>query len=105
MLLDHDHLARQTFGDADLAAELLGLFVQQCHRLLPGIVDPGRPAIDRADLAHTLKGSALGIGAMPIADLAATIEDALRAGADIDAAGRRLEAAVADTLGEIARVV
>ena len=79
-LLDAGHLSRQTFGDADLAAELLGLFAEQCERLLPGIVDRDRPGPDRADLAHTLKGSALGIGAVRVALSSGAAEDALRAG-------------------------
>ncbi|MCJ2033728.1 Hpt domain-containing protein [Methylobacterium sp. J-068] len=96
-LIDHEHLARQTFGDAELARDLLGLFAEQCRRLVPGILDPGLSAAERADLAHTLKGSALGVGAERIARLSASIEDALRAGAPATAACR-LSDAVADTL-------
>lgn len=80
VLIDHDFLARQTFGDAALAGELLGLFGEQCRRLLPGIIDAARPALERADLAHTLKGSALGVGAGPVAYLSAAVEVALRSG-------------------------
>lgn len=102
MLIDHDHLSRQTFGDADLARELLGLFAEQCRRLVPGIADGALPAAERADLAHTLKGSALGIGAARVADLAASIEDALRQGGEPAAALTDLRAAQAATLAEIA---
>ena len=99
-LLDRAHLARQTFGDEALAAELLGLFAAQCRALGPAIADAARPAAERADLAHTLKGSALGIGAARVAALAARIEDAFRSG---DAAAGEalvppLAGAVADTL-------
>ncbi|MCJ2083673.1 Hpt domain-containing protein [Methylobacterium sp. J-090] len=80
--LDHDHLARQTFGDAELARDLLMLFAGQCQRLLSEILDPSRPMAERADLAHTLKGSALGVGAGRVAAASAAVEDALRAGRD-----------------------
>lgn len=100
-LLDRAHLDRQTFGDAELAGELLGLFAGQCRTLLPGILARDRPASERADLAHTLKGSALGVGADRIARIAADIEDALRDG---DEAGEEdaLAGAVTDTLAVLA---
>lgn len=79
-LLDREHLDRQTFGDADLAREVLGLFAGQCDRLIPGLADPDLAPEARADLAHTLKGSALGVGAARVAALAGRLESALRAG-------------------------
>ncbi|SFU65654.1 Hpt domain-containing protein [Methylobacterium sp. 174MFSha1.1] len=85
-LLDREHLDRQTFGDADLAREVLGLFAGQCDRLIPGLSDPDLAQEARADLAHTLKGSALGVGAARVAALAGRLEAALRAG---DADGAR----------------
>jgi len=102
-LLDRAHLDVQTFGDAALARELLGLFAEQCGRLLPGVLDAARPAAERADLAHTLKGSGLGVGAARVAALNAQIEDAFRARGTVSTA--LLEAladAVAATLAEIA---
>lgn len=98
-LLDREHLALQTFGDADLARELLDLFAGQCERLLPGILDRTRPASERADLAHTLKGSALGIGARRVADISGAVEDGLRGGAVDPDAEETLARAVAATLG------
>ncbi|MGF3027459.1 Hpt domain-containing protein [Methylobacterium aquaticum] len=84
-LLDRAHLDRQTFGDADLAREVLALFAEQCARLMPDLVPPRIAGADpapeaRADLAHTLKGSALGVGADRVAALAGRLEAALRAG-------------------------
>ncbi|NEU11773.1 Hpt domain-containing protein [Methylobacterium sp. BTF04] len=101
MLIDRDHLGRQTFGDTELARELLDLFAQQCRRLVPGITDPSRPADERADLAHTLKGSALGIGAVDVAALATTIEDALRQHRGLGTSVLDLDAVVTATLCEI----
>ncbi|KQP33471.1 Hpt domain-containing protein [Methylobacterium sp. Leaf100] len=100
--IDHDHLTRQTFGDAELARELLTLFAGQCHRLLPEIGDPARTRAERADLAHTLKGSALGIGAVSVAAASAMVEDALRS--DGDPALAPLAGAVAAALRAIAEV-
>jgi HPt (histidine-containing phosphotransfer) domain-containing protein len=79
-LLDRAHLDRQTFGDAELAREVLALFAGQCDRLMPGLADPDRTPEARAELAHTLKGSALGVGAARVAALAGALEAALRAG-------------------------
>ncbi len=79
-LLNRAHLDRQTFGDADLAGEVLALFSGQCDRLMPGLADPDLAPDARADLAHTLKGSALGVGADRVAALAGQLEAALRAG-------------------------
>ena len=100
-LLDRVHLDAQTQGDAAFARELLGLFEGQCRRLLPGILDGSAAPGDRADRAHTLKGSALGVGAGQVARVSAEVEDRLRA-ADRDAPFTALAAAVAATLAEIA---
>lgn len=99
-LLDREHLDRQTFGDADLAREVLGLFAGQCDRLLPGLAEPALAPEARADLAHTLKGSALGVGAARVAALAGRLESALRVG-DAETArdvGPALGQAVRETL-------
>ena len=98
MLLDRAHLDRQTFGDADLAREVLGLFAEQCERLTPKLADPDLAPGTRADLAHTLKGSALGVGAVRVAALAGRLEAALRAGEAETAQG--LEPALAQAVRE-----
>src|SRR5688500_14857316 len=61
-VLDLDHLSRQTVGDRALEGELLALFEAQCARLRP-LLAAGRSPGERADAAHTLKGSARAIGA------------------------------------------
>ncbi|KQO41108.1 Hpt domain-containing protein [Methylobacterium sp. Leaf85] len=100
-LIDRAYLAEQTFGDVDLALELLVLFSGQCRRLLPGITDPRLDDHHRADLAHTLKGSALGVGAARVAELSAAIEDGLRRGGVPAPAYGALADAVEATLSEI----
>jgi HPt (histidine-containing phosphotransfer) domain-containing protein len=104
--IDHSVLDAQTGGDADLAREVLGLFAEQCRRLLPPLVDPASPAAARADAAHTLKGSAAGIGALKVQALAGTAEAQLRADAP-EAAGtvEALAGAIAAALAEIAPAV
>ena len=99
-VLDRDHLDAQTFGDADLAREVLSLFEDQCRRLLPALAEQGRPTEERADLAHTLKGAALGVGAMRVAAASAAVEAGLRSGTGADLS--TLRAAVAETLTALA---
>lgn len=72
--IDRDHLGRMTFGNASLARELLELFDRQAVLLLARLQTVEAGAV--AALAHTLKGSALGIGAQGVAEAAATVERA-----------------------------
>lgn len=72
--VDFDHLRMQTFGDADLEREVLGLFLGQSAMLLAAVADPGA---DRVGAAHKLLGSARGIGATATAAAAAAAERAL----------------------------
>jgi hypothetical protein len=59
--IDMAHLARMTLGERSLEREVLALFDRQADMLLPRIRS-GAPALAAAS-AHTLKGSASGIGA------------------------------------------
>jgi HPt (histidine-containing phosphotransfer) domain-containing protein len=70
-VIDRMHLVRMTAGAADLERELLRLFDTQCAVLMERMAQC--PAT-RSTLAHTLKGSALGIGAMRVAQAAAAVE-------------------------------
>jgi HPt (histidine-containing phosphotransfer) domain-containing protein len=94
--IDLVHLSRQTLGDYGLEQELLGLFARQARTIAERLAAPARggDASWRADLAHTLKGSAVAIGAAGVARAAADYEDAARAGAPLDAHWRALEAAL-----------
>ena len=67
--IDLIHLARQTHGDGDLETELLGLFRRQAGQIMERLSAdlPGDAIPWRADLAHTLKGSARAIGATRVA--------------------------------------
>jgi HPt (histidine-containing phosphotransfer) domain-containing protein len=99
--IDRAELDIQTGGDADLAHEVLELFAGQCRSILPRLADPGLPRAERADLAHTLKGSAAGVGAGRVRALADAVEARLRAGGG-EPPVDDLAGAVATVLAEIA---
>ncbi|WP_019959667.1 Hpt domain-containing protein [Woodsholea maritima] len=64
-ILDRQHLARYTGGDAALEAELFGLFLRQAETCIERLKIAQNDQAWR-DAAHTLKGSARGIGAMAL---------------------------------------
>lgn len=70
--VDLAHLSSQTLGDRALEQEVLKLFIHQALATRDQIVAADRT--ERLRLAHTLKGSARGIGAFAIADCVAEIE-------------------------------
>lgn len=71
--IDLVHLARQTLGDRALEQEILSLYVKQAQSLLERIRACGCGR-DRADLAHTLKGSSRAVGAWQVAQAAEALE-------------------------------
>jgi HPt (histidine-containing phosphotransfer) domain-containing protein len=95
--IDLIHLARQTHGDRDLETELLGLFRRQAAQIMERLsADLPADSIPwRADLAHTLKGSARAIGATRVAIKAEIYEVQARDGKpDLKPALSALKAAV-----------
>ncbi len=72
--IDREHLTRMTLGDRSLENEVLELFDRQAGMLLTRMKDAG--ANVAAALAHTLKGSARGIGAWHVAQAAEAVEQA-----------------------------
>ena len=70
--IDRSQLSRMTFGDQSLEREVLQLFDRQAELLMERMNTSGPAAI--ATLAHTLKGSAVGIGAGRVARAAAAAE-------------------------------
>ncbi len=100
--IDLAHLARMTLGERGLEAEVLDLFERQADVLLAHIRDATPPAA--AAFAHTLKGSARGIGAFGVAAAAEAIEiEAKCASTGVTAfAVTRLAAAVATVKAAIA---
>jgi HPt (histidine-containing phosphotransfer) domain-containing protein len=100
--IDLVHLSRQSCGDRDLEREVLGLFREQCARLLAVIAEAGRA---KAGLvaAHTLKGAARGVGAFRVASLAERFEAGPSGAAgfsELTEAVAEARAAIAQLLGE-----
>ena len=93
-VIDFAHLARMTWGDKNLEAEVLSLFDRQAELLLARM--NGAPVAAVAAFAHTIKGSARSIGAWQVARAAEAVEHAAKA-AD--------PGSLADTLRGLARAV
>jgi HPt (histidine-containing phosphotransfer) domain-containing protein len=103
--IDTVHLARMTLGERSLEREVLALFDRQADLLLPRI-RAGVPALAAAS-AHTLKGSAVGIGAFRVARAAEAVEYARQSERDgaIAAAIESLAAMLDEAKAEIARML
>ncbi|MCP1197911.1 Hpt domain-containing protein [Notoacmeibacter sp. MSK16QG-6] len=71
--IDLDHLSEQTFGDRALCEEVLRLFCTQIQQTSSALKNAS--AKERHFLAHAVKGSARGVGAMELADMAARLEN------------------------------
>jgi HPt (histidine-containing phosphotransfer) domain-containing protein len=99
--IDLVYLSRMTLGEASLEREVLALFARQAEILLPRIRAGAKPAA--GSLAHTIKGSALGIGAFRVVRTAEAVEQATDAG--LAAAVDDLSAALAEASFEIARLL
>ena len=100
--IDLVHLARMTSGDRSLEREVLQLFDRQADMLVLRMQAGARAGISAA--AHTLKGSAKGIGAWRVARAAEAVELAAASAAELDleAAIRRLGTVAAETRAIIA---
>ena len=72
--LDEHHLREMTLGDQNLEREVLQVFARQISLMLNRIAR-AEPA-HAAAAAHTLKGSALGLGAWRVAQAAERVEQA-----------------------------
>jgi HPt (histidine-containing phosphotransfer) domain-containing protein len=107
-VIDEAHLGRMTLGDRSLEREVLEIFARQTMLTLKRITgaDPARAAA----AAHTLKGSACGIGAWRVVRAAERLEQAAterhdnhaidKAIADLEAAGREVRTAIGQRLGD-----
>jgi HPt (histidine-containing phosphotransfer) domain-containing protein len=105
--IDADHLRRMTLGDHSLEREVLQIFVRQTTLMMQRIAG-AKPACAAA-AAHTLKGSARGIGAWCVAEAAEQLEEAAAGGdarglgaaiADLEAACAEARTAIATLLGD-----
>ncbi len=100
--IDVAHLGRMTFGEKGLESEVLRLFDRQASMLLARMQDAPQAAV--AAFAHTLNGSARGIGAWQVAKAAEAVELATggRNQPDFRGALENLVAAVAAARAAIA---
>ncbi|PZQ17965.1 MAG: Hpt domain-containing protein [Ancylobacter novellus] len=98
--IDVGHLNRQTMGDRSLEREVLELFRRQARILLFRFDALTNPA-ERADVAHTLKGSARGVGASRVAFAAEELERAATAG---ESTGKAL-AELAESVAEVTSAI
>jgi HPt (histidine-containing phosphotransfer) domain-containing protein len=72
VVIDRGHLKNMTYGDSSLERELLQLFDRQIEILVARMRASDAAAV--ATLAHTLKGSASGVGATNVARAAEAAE-------------------------------
>jgi len=103
--IDLCHLTRITFGEKNLQAEVLALFDRQADMLLARIQQVSPKAA--AAYAHTIGGSARGVGAWKVAAAAERLELAAR---DADPAGfagalRRLAGVIGEARAAILKLL
>ena len=102
--IDYGHLRQMTYGDRSLERELLELFDRQSFMLIARMREADAPAV--VTLAHTLKGSACGVGARYVAHAAEAAELAAAGpAAECAAAIDRLAAAIEDARALIAELL
>lgn len=99
-ILDVAQLRQFTAGEAELELEIAALFTETSAEYVAALT-PGAPDRDWHQAAHSLKGSARGIGAGRVAALAAAAEGLI----GDDAAPDRRRAAQADLGVAVADVV
>ena len=101
--IDFTHLGRMTLGEKSLEAEVLALFDRQADMLL-GRMERAAPAAAAA-FAHTIKGSARGIGAWRVAEAAEAVERAATEPAELTDAIARLAGAIGEARATIAKML
>src|ERR1700722_10547970 len=107
--IDLVHLASQCLGDHELQVELLGLFRRQAPALTAQLCGSPPPSLEsRGRIAHTLRGSALAVGACRVASAAWRLEELSTSSGDRSSAEApaiaALQSAVAEALAEIERI-
>lgn len=101
--IDLVHLARMTLGDRSLEREVLQLFDRQAVTLVARMHDAEPCAV--AAVAHTLKGSARGVGAWRVARAAEAVEVAADDQKSLGTAIERLAAAANEARALIAELL
>jgi len=103
--IDLVQLARMTLGDRGLEREVLQLFARQVAMLVDRM--QGKPAATVAAVAHTLRGSARGVGAWRVAGAAEAVEHAAESAgaADLEDALRTIRTAADEVRATIAELL
>jgi HPt (histidine-containing phosphotransfer) domain-containing protein len=103
--IDLDHLARMTLGERKLEQEVLNLFDLQAGMLLARMTSEAPKVV--AALAHTLSGSARGVGAWKVAAAAEAVERQASAPGPAALTGsmNRLSTAVTEAQAAIAELL
>ena len=102
VLVDLVHLSKYTLGDRSLECELLSLFRCQSGVYLQRL-ETAASLSEWREAAHSLKGSARGIGAWAVGDQAETIEQL----SELDGASRedalmKVRGAIDETIAHVA---
>lgn len=101
--IDLVHLSRMTMGDRGLEREVLALFDRQATVLVSRMRQASPGAV--TSVAHTLKGSARGVGAWRVAAAAEAVEVAASGEGDLSAAISRLAAVAEEARAVIAELL
>jgi HPt (histidine-containing phosphotransfer) domain-containing protein len=101
--IDLVHLSRMTLGDRGLEREVLALFDRQATVLVSRMRSAAPGAV--TSVAHTLKGSARGVGAWRVAAAAEAVEVAASGEGDLSAAIARLAAMAEEARAVIAELL
>jgi HPt (histidine-containing phosphotransfer) domain-containing protein len=99
MVIDIEQLERMTMGDAELAAEALGIFRSQAE-LWTRLMDPTADPTEWADACHAIKGASRSIGAMELGEACAKAEALGRTESVTRAQASVALAEVKDRIGE-----
>lgn len=103
-VIDVEQLERMTMGDAELAAEALGIFRSQAD-LWTRLMDPSADPVQWADACHAIKGAARSVGAMALGDACGKAETLGRSGEVSKAQASVALSEVKDRLGEAIEAV
>jgi HPt (histidine-containing phosphotransfer) domain-containing protein len=101
--IDLVHLSRMTLGDRGLEREVLALFDRQATVMVSRMRSAAPGAV--TTVAHTLKGSARGVGAWRVAAAAEAVELAASGEGDLSAAITRLAAMAEEARAVIAELL
>jgi len=101
--IDLVHLSRMTLGDRGLEREVLALFDRQATVMVSRMRSASAGSVTM--VAHTLKGSARGVGAWRVAAAAEAVELAATGEGDLSAAITRLAAMAEEARAVIAELL